>query len=64
MARAFVAISLLVAAVAAGAEPLAPGARAPEFTLQGTDGRSYTLAQFVGEQGVVLAWFPKAFTPG
>ncbi len=64
MLRAWLVISLLLAVVAVGAEPLAPGARAPDFTLQGTDGRSYTLAEFVGEQGVVLAWFPKAFTPG
>ena len=40
------------------------GDRAPEFTLQGSDGRSYRLSNFVGERGVVLAWFPKAFTPG
>ena len=43
---------------------LAPGARAPNFSLDGSDGRTYTLAQFAGKQGVVLAWFPKAFTPG
>ncbi len=54
---------LLVLAPAAGAE-LAPGDRAPDFTLQGSDGRSYRLSHFVGERGVVLAWFPRAFTPG
>ncbi len=64
MPRASVAILLLLAAATAGAEPLGPGARAPDFALEGTDGRTYTLAQFVGKQGVVLAWFPKAFTPG
>ena len=26
--------------------------------------RSQTLAEFAGKEGVVLAWFPKAFTPG
>ena len=31
--------------------------------LLDSDGRSYTLAQFAGKQGVVLAWFPRAFTP-
>jgi peroxiredoxin Q/BCP len=40
------------------------GAKAPPFELQGSDGELYTLSQFVGKQGVVLAWFPKAFTPG
>ena len=54
---------LLLFAPAAGAE-LAPGDRAPAFTLQGSDGRSYRLSHFAGERGVVLAWFPKAFTPG
>ena len=40
------------------------GDKAPPFELQGSDGKLYTLSQFAGKQGVVLAWFPKAFTPG
>jgi peroxiredoxin Q/BCP len=40
------------------------GARAPDFALAGSDGRTHRLADYVGKQGVVLAWFPKAFTPG
>jgi peroxiredoxin Q/BCP len=56
-------LALLGVAPAARAE-LAPGDPAPAFTLQGSDGRSYSLSQFAGERGVVLAWFPKAFTPG
>jgi peroxiredoxin Q/BCP len=48
----------------AGAEALAPGAKAPAFSLAGSDGRTHTLAEHVGRRGVVLAWFPKAFTPG
>ena len=40
------------------------GGRAPGFSLAGTDGNTYSLAQFAGKQGVVLAWFPKAFTAG
>ena len=66
-ARATLAAALLLslAVVAAqAAETLGPGDRAPEFSLRGSDGRTYTLSQFVGERGVVLAWFPKAFTPG
>jgi len=55
---------LLLAAASAGAEALEPGASAPPFTLAGSDGRTYSLAQFTGKQGVVLAWFPTAFTPG
>src|SRR5262245_44802962 len=40
------------------------GAKAPPFTLQGTDGKTYSLDQFNGKSAVVLAWFPKADTPG
>jgi peroxiredoxin Q/BCP len=48
---------------AAGAGPVA-GDAAPDFTLLGSDGNTYTLDQFKGERGLVLAWFPKAFTLG
>ena len=58
------ALSLVVATPAFSAEPLAPGSKAPAFELEGSDGRTRTLAEFVGKRGVVLAWFPKAFTPG
>jgi hypothetical protein len=40
------------------------GDQAPPFTLQGSDGRTYSLADYRGKQAVVLAWFPKAFTGG
>ena len=53
-----------LAAGAAGAEDLAPGAKAPAFELPGSDGATHRLADHVGKRGVVLAWFPKAFTPG
>lgn len=52
----------LLAASAAGA--LEVGEKAPAFDLPGSDGNTYALSQFVGKGGVVLAWFPKAFTPG
>jgi len=41
-----------------------PGDPAPDFSLQGSDGKTYTLSQFKGRQAVVIAWFPKAFTGG
>jgi peroxiredoxin Q/BCP len=49
-----------------GAAPieLQPGDLAPDFTLEASDGRTYTLSEFTGNQAVVLAWFPKAFTGG
>lgn len=46
------------------AADLKPGDVAPEFSLPGSDGKTYSLKQFKGKQVVVLAWFPKAFTGG
>jgi len=42
---------------------LKPGDVAPDFTLRGSDGRTYRLSDFAGRV-VVIAWFPKAFTGG
>lgn len=39
------------------------GEAAPEFTLDGSDGRAHALAEYRGRH-VVLAFFPKAFTGG
>jgi thioredoxin-dependent peroxiredoxin len=52
------------AAVGHAAAELKPGDAAPDFSLPGSDGKTYRLADFRGKQAVVLAWFPKAFTPG
>ena len=46
------------------AAELATGQKAPDFELVGSDGETYRLADYRGKQAVVLAWFPKAFTPG
>jgi peroxiredoxin Q/BCP len=51
-------------AFASAGSELKIGDSAPDFTLQGSDGRTYTLADFTGKQAVVLAWFPKAYTRG
>src|SRR5215207_822772 len=40
------------------------GDPAPDFSLPGTDGKTYKLSDFKGKQAVVVAWFPKAFTGG
>ena len=45
------------------AEDLKVGDKAPDFKLQGSDGKTYSLADLKGKT-VVLAWFPKAFTGG
>jgi peroxiredoxin Q/BCP len=61
LARLFF-LSLLF--VASSAFALEVGQRAPDFKLQGSDGKTYALADFAGKRGFVLAWFPKAFTSG
>jgi len=63
---AAVAAGLLNAARGGGERPveLKPGDEAPDFTLPGSDGRSYHLRDFRGKRAVVVAWFPKAFTGG
>ena len=52
----------------AGAQTPTPelkvGDQAPDFTLQATDGKTYTLSKDLRGRWVVLAWFPKAFTAG
>ena len=55
---------LALSAFAAQAGELKVGDPAPDFTLHGSDGRTYTLADYKGKQAVVIAWFPKAFTSG
>ncbi len=43
---------------------LQPGDITPSFSLVGSDGKTYNLADFKGDKPVVIAWFPKAFTGG
>lgn len=61
-------LGLALVAVAAiradSAGELKPGDQAPAFTLQGSDGKTYSLAEYEGKQPIVLAWFVKAFTSG
>lgn len=56
-------ISLLFVSFASTAE-LKVGDMAPEFSMTGSDGKTYTLSDYKGKKAVVLAWFPKAFTSG
>lgn len=43
---------------------LTAGDPAPDFSLVGSDGRTYTLSAYRGKQVVVLAWFARAFSGG
>ena len=40
------------------------GDEAPDFEMQGSDGKTYRLKDFKGKKPFVIAWFPKAFTGG
>ncbi len=60
---AFFGLAALAALPASAAE-LGVGDAAPDFTLTATDGSQTTLSEVIGEKNVVLAFFPKAFTPG
>ena len=62
------AIALMTGALgaqqpAANPTELKVGDPAPDFTLQASDGQTYSLSKLRGKY-VVLAWFPKAFTAG
>jgi peroxiredoxin Q/BCP len=54
----------LASATVGSAKAADAGDPAPPFTLPGSDGKTYSLADFQGKQAVVIAWFPKAFTGG
>ena len=55
--------ALVCAPASAVAQELKVRDMAPDFTLQASDGQTYTLSKLRGRT-VVLAWFPKAFTAG
>ena len=65
--RALMAIAvagMLATTVMAQNAELKVGDMAPDFTLQGSDGKTHKLSSLRGKQAVALAWFPKAFTQG
>ena len=78
MAKTFLATLAAAVALTSALDaqaPVAPGAQtpavtlrvgdqAPDFTLQASDGKTYSLADYRGKKAVVVAWFPKAFTAG
>jgi peroxiredoxin Q/BCP len=65
MAAAVTALSITASAqgLVPGQPDLKIGDAAPDFTLQASDGQTYSLSKLRGKY-VVLAWFPKAFTAG
>jgi len=57
-------LSLLLLPGSALADALSVGDMAPNFTLEASDGKAYTLADYRDKQAVVIAWYPKAYTKG
>ena len=57
-------LTALLSWVSRSAAALEVGDQAPAFSLQATDGKTYSLEQFHDKQAVVIAWYPKAFTSG
>ena len=66
MRRLIAIATMMLLAGAAGAQDaqLQAGDMAPDFSLQASDGKTYDLVDFRGEQAVVIAWYPRAFTRG
>ncbi len=61
---AIVLAMLAVTATPIVAAELKVGDPCPNFSLVGTDGKTYSLSDFKGKQAFVIAWFPKAMTKG
>ena len=57
-------VALTLASAPARAQELKAGDDAPDFTMVGSDGKSYQLSDFKDKQAVVVAWYPRAFTGG
>lgn len=57
-------IGVLAMLVSGTTLSLQPGDDAPNFSLQASDGNTYSLEQFKGKQAIVIAWYPMAFTSG
>lgn len=60
----FLAATCSLVPLWAMADGPAVGDMAPDFTLEASDGNTYTLSDYRGQQAVVVAWFPKAYTKG
>jgi thioredoxin-dependent peroxiredoxin len=68
MRSLLVVVTMMMLPLAMAAQSPAPelkvGDKAPDFTLQASDGKTYKLSDFKGKKAVVVAWFPKAMTQG
>ena len=54
----------ILAALLGASAAIKVGDKAPDFTLPSTDETPVTLSKLLAKGPVILAFFPKAFTPG
>ena len=57
-------ICLLGISIAQTSAKLSEGMKAPDFTLQNYQGKSFKLSSYKGKSSVVIYFYPKAGTPG
>ncbi len=57
-------VLLLLISYSLSSYSLEVGDVAPNFSLEGSDGQIHQLSDYLGNQTVVIAWFPKAYTRG
>ena len=55
---------IVLSALFGGGDAPGVGEIAPPFELPGSDGATHRLADHRDRRAVILAWFPKASTPG
>ena len=63
LVRSAVAAALVSVALAGGASALEVGQKAPDFTLNGVDGKPVKLSELTAKGPVVIYTFIAAFTP-
>ena len=64
MRTLLLSLSLCLFPLMATSAPPEAGEAAPDFKFVDGDGKTYSLADERGKRGIVIAWFPKPFTPG
>lgn len=64
VATAMGSVWLLLLSAPGTAAGLEVGDAAPDFLFQGSDRKQYGRDDLVARGGAVIAWFPRAFTPG
>jgi thioredoxin-dependent peroxiredoxin len=60
----FIASFTVLQSCGGNAENLSVGNPAPDFTLQDSDGNSYSLSSYTEKYPVIIYFYPKAGTPG